>query len=84
MSRLDVTVYLEKDVSQQQGRDCTEMKGCSKCGGQFGIYIFTQNQANCIGFNILGERFDRVIWDHWKCLSCNHQWVERYGVRDGS
>ena len=80
MARLDVTIC----IINSQGSECTEMKVCTKCGSQSGVFVFTQNTADCIGFSLSGERFDRVIWDRWQCLSCNHQWVERYGVRDGS
>ena len=83
MSRLDVRVYIESDYSAIFPADRQEMKTCPACGNQYGVYVKCENQANGIGFSLSGERFDKVIWDNWKCIGCNHQWVERYGVRDG-
>ncbi len=80
---IDVPVYRESQAAFKRGNNCPEMGVCRKCRLQKAVFVRETNKAETIGFTVSGERFDRIIWEQWKCVSCGNSWVEKYGVRNG-
>ena len=79
---LDIPVFDEEWARIKMGSECPAMHRCPECELQNGVFISRDHNAKVIGFSLSGERFDSVIWESWKCLSCGKQWTQVYGIRN--
>jgi len=81
--RLTVQVFSLKSAQRKRGADAESMILCIGCGKYEAVFVNQIARELYIGVGIDDKPFNEIVWERWRCLHCQRNWIEKYGICNG-